>query len=131
MRRVELSRFPAAHNIKSKPIGSTVACLEVTIEACLTPPRASQIFGLILNVESSGSRGLQPVGHFENSQFTIHVRDAPGEAAFPGPKCRAKANPHAEQDERSSTNGFPGAKGIVLVISALNAGTDAGLRSAD
>lgn len=78
-----------------------------------------------LNVSLPDADSLQPGGHFEDRQFTIHVRDAPGEAAFPGPEMPGKANPHASK-MKELDEWFSKAKGIVLVISALNAGTDAG-----
>lgn len=64
----------------------------------------------------------------EHHQFTIHVRDAPGEAAFPNLELEGKDNPHQESAEKLD-EWFSQAKGIVLVISALNAGTDAGFEA--
>ncbi len=61
----------------------------------------------------------------EHQQFTIHVRDAPGEAAFPIDDEDGKDNPHSESSEKLD-EWFSEAKGIVLVISALNAGTHDG-----
>lgn len=64
----------------------------------------------------------------QHRQFTIHVRDAPGEAAFPNGEFEGKDNPHQES-ARELDQWFSEAKGIVLVISALNAGTDAGFEA--
>lgn len=67
-------------------------------------------------------------GALEHQQFTIHVRDAPGEAAFPSLELEGKDNPHQESSEKLD-EWFAQAKGIVLVISALNAGKDAGFEA--
>lgn len=64
----------------------------------------------------------------QHQQFTIHVRDAPGEAAFPNFELEGKDNPHQNSAEKLD-EWFSQAKGIVLVISALNAGTDAGFEA--
>jgi len=83
-------------------------------------------FDLELDLPQHG--GLDPEDTFENRQFTIHVRDAPGEAAFPSSDVAGKANPHAEK-AKELDEWFSKAKGIVLVISALNAGTDEGFEA--
>jgi hypothetical protein len=72
---------------------------------------------------------LQPGGPLK-TQFTIHVRDAPGEAAFPGPEM-GERQIRTPSKMKELDEWFSKAKGIVLVISALNAGTDAGLRGTD
>jgi hypothetical protein len=69
-----------------------------------------------------------PGGRTQHRQFTIHVRDAPGEAAFPTSDLNGKDNPH-EASAKELDQWFADAKGIVLVISALNAGTDAGFEA--
>jgi hypothetical protein len=61
----------------------------------------------------------------EHQKYTIHVRDAPGEASFPSAEHEGKDNPHQKSAEKLD-EWFSQAKGIVLVISSLNAGTDAG-----
>lgn len=81
-----------------------------------------------LNVSLPDPDGPQLAGQLEDKQFIIHVRDAPGEAAFPGPEVVGKANPHASK-LKELDEWFSKAKGIVLVISALNAGTDAGFEA--
>jgi hypothetical protein len=72
---------------------------------------------------------LRPAGELQNNQFTIHVRDAPEKAAFSeAAKFLGKTNPHAEKSKELDEL-FSKAKGIVLVISALNAGTDEGFEA--
>ena len=83
---------------------------------------------LIPNINLPAEDQPQSGGNLENRQFTIHVRDAPGEAAFPDPNLSGKANPHAKKS-KDLDEWFSKAKGIVLVISALNAGTDAGFEA--
>lgn len=78
-----------------------------------------------LNVSLPDQEGHHLGGHLEDKHFTIHVRDAPGEAAFPGPEMPGKTNPHASKTKELD-EWFSKAKGIVLVISALNAGTVTG-----
>lgn len=61
----------------------------------------------------------------KHQKFTIHVRDAPGEASFPSIDLDGRDNPHQKSTEKLD-EWFSKTKGIVLVISALNAGTDTG-----
>lgn len=81
-----------------------------------------------LELDLPSGDGLQSAGTIDHRQFTIHVRDAPGEAAFPSSDIPGKANPHAEK-AKELDEWFSKARGIVLVISALNAGTDKGFEA--
>ncbi|MDF1610331.1 hypothetical protein PZ897_19290 [Hoeflea sp. YIM 152468] len=81
-----------------------------------------------LEVDLPAPEGAAPGNGLQNRQFTIHVRDAPGEAAFPNTELSGTANPHVEKT-RELDEWFSKAKGIVLVISVLNAGTDAGFEA--
>ncbi|MEQ8481318.1 MAG: hypothetical protein RIC18_11730 [Hoeflea sp.] len=81
-----------------------------------------------LNISLPEANGTEPGAPLEDRQFTIHVRDAPGEAAFPEEDLTGRTNPHASK-LKELDEWFSKAKGIVLVISALNAGTDAGFEA--
>ncbi|MEQ8307612.1 MAG: hypothetical protein RIA09_13710 [Hoeflea sp.] len=81
-----------------------------------------------LNISLPQANGTDPGAPLEDKQFTIHVRDAPGEAAFPEEDLTGRTNPHASK-LKELDEWFSKAKGIVLVISALNAGTDAGFEA--
>jgi hypothetical protein len=81
-----------------------------------------------LNISLPEANGTEPGAPLEDKQFTIHVRDAPGEAAFPEEDLTGRTNPHASK-LKELDEWFSKAKGIVLVISALNAGTDAGFEA--
>jgi len=81
-----------------------------------------------LEVDLPSNDEQQATDSLVSKQFTIHVRDAPGEAAFPNCEVSGKANPHAEKSKELD-EWFSKAKGIVLVISALNAGTDEGFEA--
>lgn len=81
-----------------------------------------------LNISLPDASGTEPGAPLEDRQFTIHVRDAPGEAAFPEEDLTGRTNPHASK-LKELDEWFSKAKGIVLVISALNAGTDAGFEA--
>lgn len=81
-----------------------------------------------LELDLPAETGLEPADGLQNRQFNIHVRDAPGEAAFPSEDLSGKTNPHAEK-AKELDEWFSKAKGIVLVISALNAGTDEGFEA--
>ncbi|WP_420409233.1 hypothetical protein [Hoeflea sp.] len=81
-----------------------------------------------LNISLPEANGTEPGAPLEEKQFTIHVRDAPGEAAFPEEDLTGRTNPHASK-LKELDEWFSKAKGIVLVISALNAGTDAGFEA--
>lgn len=81
-----------------------------------------------LNISLPEANGTDPGAPLEDKQFTIHVRDAPGEAAFPEEDLSGRPNPHASK-LKELDEWFSKAKGIVLVISALNAGTDSGFEA--
>lgn len=67
-------------------------------------------------------------GELETNNFTIHVRDAPGEAVFPSQEFEEGRNPYAEKAHEID-EWFAKARGIVLVISALHASTAAGFEA--
>ncbi len=81
-----------------------------------------------LELDLPAETGLASADGLQKRQFNIHVRDAPGEAAFPSEDVPGKTNPHAEK-AKELDEWFSKAKGIVLVISALNAGTDEGFEA--
>lgn len=81
-----------------------------------------------LDIDLPDNDAVAVTNSLQKQQFTIHVRDAPGEAAFPNFELEGKDNPHQNSAEQLD-EWFSQAKGIVLVISALNAGTDAGFEA--
>lgn len=81
-----------------------------------------------LEIDLPGESTSADNNELEHHEFTIHVRDAPGEAAFPNMELDGKDNPHQESTEKLD-EWFSQAKGIVLVVSALNSGTDAGFEA--
>lgn len=78
-----------------------------------------------LDIDLPDSEAAEASNELINQKFTIHVRDAPGEAAFPNSEIDGQDSPHENSAEKLD-EWFSKAKGIVLVISSLNAGTDAG-----
>lgn len=81
--------------------------------------------GGVTDIRFDLEANLPDGAEMRRERMTIHVRDAPGEAMFPSEGMEGEKNPHDDKAKKLD-EWFSKARGIVLAISALNAGTDTG-----